>query len=76
MYCFTIQNFIRDFREIEQTIAKVGYIDSQFKLTRYQMPDKWGLPVQSFYIAPIVSIYAVIMLILIQIKYRSAKVTS
>lgn len=75
MYCGTIFNFIGNFRKIENTIQELGYIDTGFELTRYQMPDRLHLPVQSFYIAPIASMYVVIILILIQIKRHSGNFT-
>lgn len=71
MYCGTIFNFIGNVRKIENAIQGLGYIDAGFELTRYQMPDRFHLPVQSFYIAPIASMYIVIILILIQIKRHS-----
>lgn len=71
MYCGTIINFIDNFRQIEKTINGLTYIDAGYELTRYQMRDKFNLPVESFYIAPIASMYIVILLILIQIKRHS-----
>lgn len=75
MYCLTIFNFIGHFREIQSAIEGLKYMDSQH-LTRYRMPDKiFYLPVELSYIAPLASIYIVIVLILLQIKYRLARVT-
>ncbi|HBB86512.1 MAG TPA: hypothetical protein DC047_02725 [Blastocatellia bacterium] len=70
MYCLTISNFIGHFRYIQSSMENLGYMDSQY-LTRYRMPDKiFYLPVEFSYIAPIFSVYIVIVLILLQIKYR------
>ena len=73
MYCLTISNFVTHCKEIQKAIDSLHYMESQY-LTRYRMPDKiFSLPVELSYIAPIASIYIVIVLILLQIKYRSAK---
>ena len=76
MYCLTISNYVGHFRQIQSTIEGLDYMDSQY-LTQYRMPDKiFYLPAEFSYITPIGAMYIVIVLILLQIKYRSPKVTS
>jgi hypothetical protein len=75
MYCLTIFNFIEHFRYIQSTIDGLEYMKPEYS-TRYRMPEKiFYLPVELSYIAPVTSVYSVIVLILVQIKYRSAKIT-
>jgi hypothetical protein len=73
MYCLTISNFVTHCKDIQKSIDDLHFMESWY-LTRYRMPDRiFGLPVELSYIAPVASIYVVIVLILIQIRYRPAK---
>ena len=70
MYCLTIYNFIGHIRYIGETIKDLGYMEPKY-FTRYYFPDRvFSAPVPFSYIAPILSLYICILLLLFQIKYR------
>jgi|SRR5919205_2766233 hypothetical protein len=69
MYCLTVYNFIRRFREIQRTVEALGYMETPY-YTRFRMPDKiFSSPLAFSYIAPLLPAYVFILLILFQARY-------
>jgi len=68
MYCLTIYHFIQRFREIQETVQSLAYVDPTY-FARYQMPDTvFLLPVHFSYMLPVIFLYLAILILLIQIK--------
>jgi len=68
MYCLTIYHFIERFKEIQATVQSLAYVDQMY-FARYQMPDTLFLvPVHFSYMLPVIFLYVVILILLLQIK--------
>lgn len=62
---FNISHFLDRFREIQDTIENLNYVDNEY-FTRYRMPDN----ILPSYLAPVLILYSFIMLLLVQIRYN------
>jgi hypothetical protein len=71
MTAANIYHFLTRFREIESQVENLGYLDPKY-FARYRMPPKIkGIPILGIYLAPIVIVYALIVVSLVVIKFSS-----
>lgn len=69
MYCLNVYHFLRRFKEIEQAVNDLGYLDEEKYLVRYRMPASlFGVPILYIYLAPVLVFYFFIIILLFLIK--------
>ena len=68
-----ISHFLKRFWEIQQRVEDLKYVDPRY-FSRYQMPKRlYGFPIKLIYLMPVLAIYALILLLLIGIRFSILK---